>query len=504
MEKNRSIALKEVVFGTSDKTLSKQITREERKGTLRKIAPKIYTTNLEDDPATIVNRNLFFILANQYPDAVLSHRSALEFRPTSTGDIFLTYKYTRKSRLPGITIHLLGGQGAIEGDNPIVENLYASQRARAFLENLQVSRKSGPQSKTLTRPELEERLDQIIQTNGEEAINELRDEARGISDQIGMGKEYDKLNKMISALLTTRPKKILTSSVAKARAAGLPYDPARIKLFETLFQALIKQEFKNRPDKNIRIGQFSNFAFFESYFSNYIEGTVFGLDEAKQIIETQTPIPNRSADSHDVLGTYQLVSNQKEMNTVPANPDELEQLLKDRHRILMSARHDKQPGTFKEENNYAGHTAFVDFKLVRGTLAKGFEFYAMLSHPFAKAAYMMFLISEIHPFLDGNGRVAQVMMNAELSKEGQSKILIPNVYRDDYLGAMRRLTRQSDPDVFIRMLSKAHHFSSTITGDTMDEMQSKLEQSNAFYEHTEGYLLKYRLDPGNDEKEVQI
>jgi len=490
VEKNRSIELNEVVFGTSDKTLSKQITREERKGTLRKIAPRIYTTNLEDDPSTIVNRNLFFILANQYPNAVLSHRSALEFRPTSTGDIFVTYKYTKKVKLPGVTIHLLEGQGAVEGDNPIVENLYASQRARAFLENLQVSRKPGPQSKTLTPPELEERLDQIIQTNGEDAINELRDKARDISDQLGMEKEYDKLNKLVSALLTTHPKRILTSSVAKARAAGLPYDPTRISLFETLFQALIKQEFKNRSEKNTTTQQFRNFAFFESYFSNYIEGTVFGLDEAKQIIETQTPMPNRSADSHDVLGTYQIVSNQNEMNTVPNNPDELEELLKDRHSILMLARPDKQPGKFKEENNYAGSTAFVDFKLVRGTLTKGFEFYAALSHPFAKAAYMMFLISEVHPFLDGNGRIARIMMNAELSKEYQSKIIVPNVYRDDYLGALRRLTRQSDPEVFIRMLSKAHHFSSTITGDTMDEMQDKLEQSNAFYEHTEGYLLK--------------
>ena len=30
--------------------------------------------------------------------------------------------------------------------------------------------------------------------------------------------------------------------------------------------------------------------------------------------------------------------------------------------------------------------------------------------------FMMFMISEIHPFLDGNGRLARVMMNAELVK----------------------------------------------------------------------------------------
>lgn len=43
--------------------------------------------------------------------------------------------------------------------------------------------------------------------------------------------------------------------------------------------------------------------------------------------------------------------------------------------------------------------------------------------PFAKAVYMTFLVSEVHPFLDGHGRIARVMMNAELSAKGLSKII---------------------------------------------------------------------------------
>ena len=105
----------------------------------------------------------------------------------------------------------------------------------------------------------------------------------------------------------------------------------------------------------------------------------------------------------------------------------------------------KKPGEFKDKNNRAGETHFVDHTLVKGTLIKGFDFYQALTHPFAKAAYIMFLVSEVHPFLDGNGRIARVMMNAELVKQGQTKIIIPTVYRDDYIGAIRKLTRQEDP-----------------------------------------------------------
>lgn len=128
-------------------------------------------------------------------------------------------------------------------------------------------------------------------------------------------------------------------------------------------------------------------------------------------------------------------------------------------------------------------------ELVRGTLIKSFDFYQALRHPFAKAAYIMFVVSETHPFLDGNGRIARVMMNAELVAANQAKIIIPTVYRDDYMGSLRRLTRRREPEAYVRMLVRAHAFSATIVGGSMDELQKRLEESNAFLEHTEGKLM---------------
>ncbi|MCH7764567.1 MAG: Fic family protein [Candidatus Marinimicrobia bacterium] len=488
MENNLPIHLQEIIFGSSDSSISKQISKLKKDGQIKKIAPRLYTSNLEDPPETIVRRNLYSILGNLYPGAVLSHRSALEFKPTSTGQIFLTYSYTRKAKLPGITIRFLKGNGPIEGDNLLSGELYTSQRERALLENLQSSRKSGPDSKTLTYQEIEERLEQIVRINSEEELNKVRDQARVISKELEMTKEFKKLDKIISALLATQSSKILKSPIAAARAFGVPYDPSRYELFEILYRELIQFEFKFSEEKNKEISAFNNFAFFESYFSNYIEGIIFKLDQAKQIIETQTPLPNRSEDSHDVLGTYQIVSNRKEMNIVPNTPDELISILKYRHKKLLYARTDKKPGEFKDKNNYAGQTAFVDMNLVKGTILKSFDFYNALKHPFSKAAYIMFVISEVHPFLDGNGRIARIMMNAELVSANQSKLIIPTVYREDYILVLRKLTRQRKPDAFIRMLSIIHEFSSTIFGSSMLEMQKILEESNAFLEPSEGKL----------------
>ena len=488
MENILPIHFQEVVFSSSDSKFSKQISRLQKAGKIRKIAARIYTPNFTDSPETIVRRNLFAILGKLYPGSILSHRSALEFQPTSAGHIFLTYTYTKKINLPGVTLRFMEGHGPIEGDNPLSGELYASQMERALLENLQVSRQPGPESKTLTLPEIEDRLEQVVRVKGEAGLNELRDKARIIAENLEMKNEFQKLNKLISALLTTHPSKVLSSPLAVARAFGNPYDPARLPLFEKLFIELKQQEFKDLPEKNTTNQSFRNFAFFEAYFSNYIEGTEFELEDAKKIIETETAIPNRDEDSHDVLGTYKLVSNREEMNSTPAIPEQMLEILLYRHKVLLSARTSKKPGEFKDKNNRAGETHFVDHTLVKGTLIKGFDFYRALTDPFAKAAYIMFLVSEVHPFLDGNGRIARVMMNAELAKQGQTKIIIPTVYRDDHIGAIRKLTRQEDPKAYVKMLQRAHEFSSTITGDDMDEMEKRLEESNAFKEYNKSKL----------------
>jgi hypothetical protein len=493
MDKNIPLHLQEIIYSSSDTTISRNINKLEKQGTLVKIAPRIYTPILNEPAEDVIRRNIFQILGHQYPGILLSHRSALEYKPTATGDLFLTYNYARKVSLPGITLNIMDGIEPIEGDNQFTKDLFVSQLERAVLENLQESRKPGPRSKTLTLPEIEEKLEQIIQVKGEDGLNVFRDKARNVAAKIGMEKEFEKLNRLISALLSTRPSKALTSPVAIARAQGLPYDKARLELLEILFIALQKDEFQEMPEPNTSLKSFRNFAFYEAYFSNYIEGTKFAVEEAKEIINTGEPMKARDEDSHDILGTYRIVSSKTEMQRTPETVEEMLKILQYRHKILLSARESKKPGEFKDQNNRAGDTDFVNFDLVRGTLIRGFDYYRALRDPFAKAAYMMFLISEVHPFNDGNGRIARVMMNAELVKAGQSKIIIPNVFRIDYLGALRKITRKGEADVYIRMLQRARQFSATLKGDDMDAMQEVLKESNAFSE-SEGDTLKIVKD----------
>lgn len=487
--------VQEIVFASSDKTESRRINALLKAGEIRKIAPRIYSSNHIDDPSVIIKRNWFHILAHLYPEALLSHRSALEYMPTPSGHVFLTYTYDEKVTLPGLTIRFLAGPPKIEGDNPFFGSLHVSQEARAFLENLQETRRKGSEPKTLTITEIEERLEAIIRARGEKGLNALRDKAREISPGLKMEKEFKKLNQLISDLLATGTSKNLQSPAAIARSLGEPLDPSRINLFESLYNELAGKIFPEYPNANTTAKSYKTFAFFEGYFSNYIEGTEFTVEEAKEIIETETPLPARDEDSHDILGTYRIVSNMREMSICPSTPEEFLELMRTRHAILLQSRTSKKPGEFKDRNNRAGNTEFVDKQLVVGTLKKGFEWYSLLKDPFSKAVYMMFLISEVHPFNDGNGRIARVMMNAELSSKGLSKIIIPTVYREDYMGALRKLTRQRVADAYVRMLLRAYEFSSTLHSESIDEMEKHLIECDAFKEPKEGKLkIIFQLD----------
>jgi Fic family protein len=173
------------------------------------------------------------------------------------------------------------------------------------------------------------------------------------------------------------------------------------------------------------------------------------------------------------------------MKRVPRDFESFISLLKERYASFMEFRPDKRPGEFKSKANGAGNTFFVAPDLVVGTLAKGFEIYRGIEAPFHRAVFMMFLVSEVHPFVDGNGRAARIMMNAELVAEDEQRIIIPTVYRNNYLTALKALSQSEKPTPVIRVLDFAQKYTGSIHWEDFDTARAELQESNAFRDSTE-------------------
>jgi len=443
---------------------------------------------MEGDDAEIVRRNLWKLIAHLFPSSTLSYSSALEFKASPAGNLYLTGKNRRTYDWPGISLRFTKGPENFEDDNPIIEDLYVASLERACLENLQTSRLVNGERRNVEQAVIEERLLNILNAKGEKALNAFRDRAKEIAQNNGWEKAYQKLDRIIGAILSTKTTSSLDSPLAKSHALGEAYDPHRLDLFQMLIGELRANAFADRPQKTDKDEAFLHFSFYESYFSNYIEGTTFTLEEAEEIVYKGQFIENRTGDSHDVQATYEICSNRFEMGIIPKDGIQLLDILRERHQIVMRGRPDKEPGAFKSRANRAGNSFFVEPKLVIGTLKESYQLINALTEPFARAIYMMFLISEVHPFNDGNGRIARIMMNAELVKAKQSKLIIPTVYREDYILNLKRLTQKQDAKAYIRMMEKIHGFSHWLDPKDSSIMRNQLESSNAFKDSEEGAI----------------
>jgi len=474
----------------SDAEITKAVSAAVERGELRKLGSRLYTRNLDEDPNGLVKRNWYHLITAYYPDALITDRTGLENGPADDGSICLISEKKRDTELPGIIFRPRKGPPPLESDRPFVGGARLASTARAYLENMRPSRaRAGRLPRTLSREEIEERLDTMLRRQGEGALNRLRDDARANAPALELREEFEELDKLIGALLGTRDVDA-KSSVAKARMAGAPFDPDRIRLFETLFAALREYIPPDRAAPERLSEARATLSFFEAYFSNFIEGTEFTVEEAEEIVFQGVIPQERPDDAHDVIGTYRIVSDTAEMEKLPVSFDEFIDTLRRRHAMFMEARLEKKPGVFKAKSNRAGNTVFVEPDLVTGTLEKGYEFLQGLGEPLHRAIFMMFLVSEVHPFTDGNGRAARIMMNAELIAGGQERIIIPTAYRADYLGGLKALSQTGNPTPVIRMLDHAQAFTHAVDWSDLRTAQAMLTETGAF---TEGEDAKLKL-----------
>jgi Fic family protein len=110
----------------------------------------------------------------------------------------------------------------------------------------------------------------------------------------------------------------------------------------------------------------------------------------------------------------------------------------------------------------------------------------------------MFLVSEVHPFNDGNGRVGRIMMNGELVANGEQRIIIPIVYRNNYLPALRALSNSGYAEALFRTLDFAQKYTNSIDWSNDREAVELLKKTNAFMNPNEADEKAIRLKLPNE------
>ncbi len=75
-------------------------------------------------------------------------------------------------------------------------------------------------------------------------------------------------------------------------------------------------------------------------------------------------------------------------------------------------------------------------------------------HPVIKACFLHGEFVKIHPFIDGNGRTAMLLLNFELMKNGYTPIVIKNSKRSEYYDSLDKAHTIGDYSSFIELISE--------------------------------------------------
>jgi len=482
------------LYFSTDQKEARRLSYLYQQNMLQRIYHGIYSDDLHSS-TNLIRQKWMKITAYIVPKGILSFRTAVELKPIFYNEdnhiVFVTSSYVKTIILPGLIIKVSKGDSNSYVEQ-VMPDLARSNLPRLLLENLTVIRGANKGIKTIGAEGVETLLAKEMRHHGEVFSNLIRDEAKQMASDLGYEKEYDKLNHIISSMLSTNSNTNLKSAYAISVAKKIPYDRDRLNLFENLYLYL-KRSFLKKRAYSFSNTSLKNLSFFESYFSNFIEGTEFAIDEAEDIIFSGKEVKNRHADSHDILANFRLTCDPSEIDITPDNSSEFLAILKRRHAYLMKERPEKQPGEFKNAINKSGNTIFVAPVDVTGTLCRAFELYKLLPEGLPKALFIHFVISEVHPFMDGNGRLSRIMMNAELFRAGLYKIIIPTVHRDNYLNGLRQASRDHYFTTYCKVLDQAQAYVETVNWADYGDARHKLEIDQADKTSDEGIPIFNRV-----------
>ncbi|MBI4044421.1 MAG: Fic family protein [Candidatus Diapherotrites archaeon] len=203
----------------------------------------------------------------------------------------------------------------------------------------------------------------------------------------------------------------------------------------------INTEFLQRYNKQNRTvqGQFDqNFVMAFVYNTNSIEGSTLSPKEVELLLSEDIS-PNKPLE--DVL---EAKAAQKTLYFIQQTKEEpSEQLLRKIHEMYFKDTKPKIAGQYKTRQNRITGSNFETTPpmLVPIDMKNYFKEYALLRkelHPLELAAWAHWKLVRIHPFQDGNGRTARIIMNHILHKNGYAMIDIKTKEKQQYFNALEK------------------------------------------------------------------
>jgi Fic family protein len=182
-----------------------------------------------------------------------------------------------------------------------------------------------------------------------------------------------------------------------------------------------------------------------TYHSNAIEGNTLTLQETRLILETGLTIGGKSLCEH-----FEVTNHRSAIHFVQSLVDEAQAptpfLVRQIHQLVLAQIDDDSAGQYRHlPVRIAGsaHTPPDAWEVERLMLAWSdwLSAESRSLHPVERAAIAHHRLVAIHPFIDGNGRTARLVMNLLLMQAGYPPTIIEQTTRLQYYRALAQADR---------------------------------------------------------------
>ncbi|WP_163970416.1 Fic family protein [Oceanobacillus halotolerans] len=196
-----------------------------------------------------------------------------------------------------------------------------------------------------------------------------------------------------------------------------------------------------------------------TYHSNAIEGNTLSLNETKIVLEEGLTIGGKRLQEHlEVINHSEAIDFVQEC--VTTNQSINEYILKRIHFLIIKNIDNKNAGNYRQVNvriSGSEHTP-PHFLQVQNEIDRLFTWYNEKKeqlHPVELAALFHFKFVYIHPFSDGNGRIARLIMNLILMENGYPPAIVKaeNEQRIKYYETLEMASLKQDVEPFVRLIS---------------------------------------------------
>lgn len=235
-----------------------------------------------------------------------------------------------------------------------------------------------------------------------------------------------------------------------------------------LSSIMYKNRFKDNDTYKIKIDSFRPLAtdivkqiqeYYKiglTYSSNALEGNTLDLAETKVVLEDGLTISGKPIRDHlEALGHGQAFD---ELIKISDSKTITEENIKNLHRLFYEKIDSENAGKYRTKPIIVTG-ADVEFPRPEVIGQKMQEFISQLSvmrktmHPVEFAAMVHIIFVNIHPFIDGNGRVARLLLNLTLLESGYNITVIPPAVRADYIRALQE-SNHKNYEPFINFISE--------------------------------------------------